>query len=74
MRCLVLASQTIRQVVCLCHKSPFFPLIFRIVDASINNAILRYSGADDVEPTTTATTSVNPLVEANLVVIIEYYS
>ncbi|KAI9068885.1 multicopper oxidase [Trametes sanguinea] len=33
----------------------------------VNSAILRYSGADAVEPTTNATTSVIPLVETDLV-------
>ena len=32
----------------------------------INSAILRYSGADDAEPTTNQTTSTSPLVETNL--------
>nr|AYR00606.1 laccase H [Lenzites betulinus] len=33
----------------------------------VNSAILRYSGADDIDPTTNATTSVIPLVETDLV-------
>jgi len=33
----------------------------------LNNAIFRYSGAASSDPTTTAVTSTNPLVEANLV-------
>ncbi|KAI0640620.1 laccase B [Trametes meyenii] len=36
-------------------------------DGGINSAILRYSGAPEVEPTTNATTSTSPLVETNLV-------
>nr|Q99055.1 RecName: Full=Laccase-4; AltName: Full=Benzenediol:oxygen oxidoreductase 4; AltName: Full=Diphenol oxidase 4; AltName: Full=Urishiol oxidase 4; Flags: Precursor [Trametes villosa]AAB47734.1 laccase [Trametes villosa] len=36
-------------------------------DGGINSAILRYSGASEVDPTTTETTSVLPLDEANLV-------
>ncbi|KAF7365969.1 Multicopper oxidase/laccase [Mycena venus] len=35
-------------------------------DNGINSAILRYVGAPISDPTTTATTSVNPLVETNL--------
>jgi iron transport multicopper oxidase len=35
-------------------------------DNGINSAILRYVGAPLSDPTTTATTSVNPLVETNL--------
>ncbi|KAF7344051.1 Laccase A [Mycena venus] len=35
-------------------------------DNGINSAILRYVGAPICDPTTTATTSVNPLVETNL--------
>ncbi|KAJ7744785.1 laccase [Mycena maculata] len=35
-------------------------------DNGINSAILRYVGADDVDPTTNATTSVAPLVETDL--------
>lgn len=34
----------------------------------INSAILRYVGADEVEPTTTASTAAAPLVESSLVV------
>ena len=34
----------------------------------INSAILRYEGADDVDPTTNQTTSVAPLDESTLVV------
>ena len=36
----------------------------------INSAILRYEGADDVDPTTNQTTSVAPLDESTLVVSI----
>jgi len=36
-------------------------------DPSLNNAIFRYAGAPTSEPTTTASTSTNPLVEANMV-------
>ncbi|KAJ7131857.1 laccase [Mycena crocata] len=35
-------------------------------DNGINSAILRYSGATVADPTTTVTTSTNPLVETNL--------
>ncbi|KAJ6467735.1 laccase [Mycena sanguinolenta] len=35
-------------------------------DGGINSAILRYHGAPDVEPTTTNTTSIEPLVETAL--------
>ncbi|KAJ7743926.1 laccase [Mycena maculata] len=35
-------------------------------DNGINSAILRYVGADDVDPTTNATTSATPLVETDL--------
>ena len=34
--------------------------------SGINSAILRYSGADEVEPTTNQSTSTNPLVETDL--------
>ncbi|KAI0666083.1 laccase B [Trametes maxima] len=36
-------------------------------DGGINSAILRYSGAPEIEPTTNATTSTSPLVETDLV-------
>ncbi|KAL4252548.1 Laccase [Abortiporus biennis] len=36
-------------------------------DGGINSAILRYSGADAVEPTTNQTTSTSPLAETSLV-------
>ncbi|KAJ7186021.1 laccase [Mycena filopes] len=35
-------------------------------DNGINSAILRYVGADDMDPTTSATTSAKPLVETDL--------
>ncbi|KAJ6562198.1 laccase T2 copper depleted [Mycena capillaripes] len=35
-------------------------------DNGINSAILRYVGADEVDPTTTASTSTSPLVETDL--------
>ena len=37
-------------------------------DGGINSAILRYAGADDVDPTSNQTTSVAVLSDANLVV------
>ncbi|KAL4242549.1 Laccase [Abortiporus biennis] len=36
-------------------------------DGGINSAILRYSGADEVEPTTNQTTSTSPLAETDLI-------
>lgn len=59
--------QTVSKVINLIN----YPiLIYLIADPGVNNAILRYDGAPVAEPTTTATPSTNPLVEANLVPLI----
>jgi hypothetical protein len=59
-----------QQYVAQLKRYPAYQTNFAVADPGVNNAIFRYIGAPLKEPTTNATTSVNSLVEANLVPLI----